>query len=204
MGEGRAVEGRQANPSVCLATPPLTDSLKAFLRKNSSRVIAFLPGSAQNVENDVTSTKQTAGEFLPGATTSQCRAQISIAKPLSNRELGLLEPRLTRRQQTIGPRSNRELSTNPCFCNSDLRRPFTSHSLALTQEGPLTTSYSSFLTGSGSQTEFAVTHSKQMTASFLTGSRIDTLAFHSLHDSVAQAAPAGRRNSEESKSGCPG
>jgi hypothetical protein len=71
MGEGRAVEGRKASPSVCLATPLLADSLKAFLTKNSFRVIAFLPGSAQNVENDVTSTKQTVGEFLPGATTAQ-------------------------------------------------------------------------------------------------------------------------------------
>jgi hypothetical protein len=31
---------------------------------------AFLPGSAQNVECDVTRTKQTIGEFLPGATTA--------------------------------------------------------------------------------------------------------------------------------------
>jgi hypothetical protein len=139
MGEGRAVEGRQANPSVCRATPLLTGSPKAFLPKDSLRVIGFLPGSAQNVESDVTSTKQTTGEFLPGATTSQCRAQISTAESLSNRELELLEHRLTPRKQTIAPRSNRELSTNPCFCISDLRRAFTSHSFTLftlTQEGP--------------------------------------------------------------------
>jgi len=73
MGEGRAVEGRQANPSVCLATPLLTRSPRAFLAKDSVRVIAFLPGSAQNVECNVTPTKQTVGEFLPGATTGQCR-----------------------------------------------------------------------------------------------------------------------------------
>ncbi len=30
----------------------------------------FLPGSAQNVESDVTSTKQTTEDFLPGATTT--------------------------------------------------------------------------------------------------------------------------------------
>src|ERR1700689_442625 len=167
MGEGRAVEGRKASPSVCLATPLLADSLKAFLTKNSFRVIAFLPGSAQNIENDVTSTKQTVGEFLPGARSGQCRGQFSIAKPLSNRELELLEPRLTHRKQTIGPHSNRELPTNPCFCISDLRRAFTSH-------WP-------FLTGSGSQTEIAVTRSKQTRATFLTGSRIDTLAFHFSH-----------------------
>src|SRR6204780_1964730 len=195
MGEGRAVEGRKASPSVCLATPLLADSLKAFLTKNSFRVIAFLPGSAQNIENDVTSTKQTVGEFLPGARSGQCRGQFSIAKPLSNRELELLEPRLTHRKQTIGPRSNRELSTNPCFCNSGLRRTFTGHSLALftlAQEGPLTASHWPFLTGSGSQTEFAVTNSKQTTATFLPGSRIDSLAFHSSHDPAAQATTAGR------------
>jgi hypothetical protein len=77
MGEGQAVEGRQANPPVCLATPLLTGSLKAFLPKDSLRAIGFLPGSAQNVENDVTSTKQTVGEFLPGATTVHHRLGVS-------------------------------------------------------------------------------------------------------------------------------
>ena len=67
MSEGRAVEGRQANPPVCLATPLLTGSLKVFLPWAPLGAIGFLPGSAQNVENDVTSTKQTVGEFLPGS-----------------------------------------------------------------------------------------------------------------------------------------
>jgi hypothetical protein len=31
---------------------------------------SLLPGSAQNIENDVTSTKQTTEDFLPGATTT--------------------------------------------------------------------------------------------------------------------------------------
>src|SRR5271154_12847 len=77
-----------------------------------------------------------------------------------------------------------------------------SHWLALTQEGPLVTSHllaltqegpdlpglpravfakgsvctSTFLTGSGPQTESAVTHSKQTTAPFLTGSRFARLS----------------------------
>src|SRR5580700_10155338 len=93
----------------------------------------FLPGSAQYVERDVTPTKQTVGEFLPGATTayfasrmiqrdaqfgsrmfsrgSQCGARISIDRARSNRELRLLESGLTHRKQTVGSRSNRELST---------------------------------------------------------------------------------------------
>ena len=203
MGDGRAVEGRQANPSVCLVTPLLTGSPKAFLTKNSFRVLAFLPGSALRVECDVTHSKQTIATFLPGARTpqfgsrallrdGQSCAQISIAKPLSNRELELLEPRLTHRKQTIATRSNRELSTNPCFCNSALREPFTSHSLGLftlTQEGP---QEESVLPGFASRVEIAVTHSKQMVATFLPGSRIDTLARGILHaelHSDAHAAP---------------
>src|SRR6202041_1308856 len=34
----------------------------------------LLPGSAQNIENDVTSTKQTTEDFLPGATTAHSRS----------------------------------------------------------------------------------------------------------------------------------
>src|ERR1700677_1498760 len=136
MGEGRAVEGRQASPPVCLARPLLTDSPTASSPKDP------------------------------------CRAQISIAKPLSNRELELLEPRLTRRKQTIGPRSNRELSTNPCFCISDLHRAFTGHSFTQTKKGPLTASHWSFLPGFASRVEIAVTHSKQSVETFLPGPRI--------------------------------
>jgi hypothetical protein len=61
--------------------PPLTGS--RFAHKQSSffahsvaqhrgfcnRSRPLLPGSAQNIENDVTYSKQTIGEFLPGATT---------------------------------------------------------------------------------------------------------------------------------------
>jgi hypothetical protein len=35
----------------------------------------FLPGSAQNVESDVTCSKQSTGKFLPGATTTCIVAQ---------------------------------------------------------------------------------------------------------------------------------
>jgi len=41
----------------------------------------FLPGSAQNIENDVTYSKQTTGEFLPGAPTTHSR----LAEQLTNR-----------------------------------------------------------------------------------------------------------------------
>ncbi len=148
--------------------------------------LSFLPGSALRVEFDVTYSKQTTAAFLPGSRIAHfasrtlsrdahCHARSSIANALSNRELQLLEPCLTHRKQTIAPRSNRELPTNPCCHKSDLRSICTSHLLALTQEGPLVTSHCfTFLTGSDSQTEFTVTRSKQTTAPFLTGSRIVT------------------------------
>jgi hypothetical protein len=41
----------------------------------------FLRGSAQNIENDVTYSKQTTGEFLPGAPTTHSR----LAAQLTNR-----------------------------------------------------------------------------------------------------------------------
>jgi hypothetical protein len=44
---------------------------------------AFLPGSAQKVESDVTYSKQTTAPFLPGATTAQCR----LAAQPKNRHL---------------------------------------------------------------------------------------------------------------------
>jgi len=186
MGEGRAVEGRKANPLVCLATPLLTASPTAFSTKDSVRVIEFLPGSAQNVECDVTYSKQTIATFLPGSRIGQCRPQVSIAKPFSNRELHLLEPTLTHGKQTIAPGPNRELSTNPCFRNSVLRSVCISHSLALTQDWSL-------LTETGSHSETTVNHSKQTTASFLTGARIDTLAFHFSLTETHSAAPTSPR-----------
>src|ERR1700728_1226974 len=51
--------------------PPLLPGLPgAIFAKGSACPNTFLPGSAQNVECDVTSRKQSAEEFLPGATTT--------------------------------------------------------------------------------------------------------------------------------------
>ena len=133
-------DGRSVSPKVFLDAFPTGKS--------------FLPGSAQNVECDLTHSKQTPGEFLPGATTHKCRAQTSIATPFSNRERELLESPLTHTKQTIAPRCNRELSTNPC-CGSPQILIRNAH----------------FLTGSASQTEFDVTHSKQSPDKILTGAR---------------------------------
>jgi hypothetical protein len=83
------------------------EGLPAVFSKGSVCSNTFLPGSAQNVENDVTHSKQKTAPFLPGSRIARRDAQSSIANALSNRELQLLEPWLIHRKQTIAPRSNR-------------------------------------------------------------------------------------------------
>src|ERR1700723_196366 len=51
----------------------------------NKRFLPFLPGSAQNIENDVTYSKQSIGEFLPGATTT-----CSVAQFLTKTRIALL------------------------------------------------------------------------------------------------------------------
>jgi hypothetical protein len=109
----------------------------------------------------------------------RCHARTSITSALSNRELQLLEPRLTHRKQTIAPRSNRELSTNQCRGNS-----------------PTAITIPSFLPGSGLQVECDVTHSKQTSAPFLPGSRIATKRLLSrtiFHSVSSELFPTHRR-----------
>jgi len=113
---------------------------RAILATGSHCRIEFLPGG-QNIECDVTYSKQTTARFLPGARTACChspkrtargicsvfsnhqlpmrRASASRARSatrgicfaFSNRELDLLEHHLNHRKQTTATRSNRELST---------------------------------------------------------------------------------------------
>jgi TonB family protein len=152
------------NPPTSPISPAATKNRDSNGRRTgpSPSVNSLLPGSAQNVECVVTHSKQTIGEFLPGSRIGQCRAQTSIAKPLSNRERALLESPLTHRKQTVALRSNRELSTNPCRLISRVVIPIPT-----------------FLTETASQTEFTVTHSKQSTDEILTGARIAHYGFRS-------------------------
>jgi hypothetical protein len=166
----------------CLSTSATLPILNGFDQDPANLhrcFLAFLPGSGLRVEFAVTHSKQTAAPFLPGSRIASCHARSSIANALSNRELQLLEPRLTHRKQTIARRSNRELSTNRCRGNSHAVIPILTFLTGLPRaffaKGSVCTS--TFLTGSASQTEFAVTHSKQTTASFLTGSRIVSRRF---------------------------
>ena len=198
MQRGAGVGGRKTGARTptaqrglsAAATLPVLNGFDQDPRDILRCFLASLPGSGLRVESDVTYSKQTTAPFLPGARTAprglrqgtafypeprraavpnaaqpsgvstpeaRCHARTSIANALSNRELQLLERRLTHRKQTIAPRSNRELSTNRCRGNS--------HAVI-----PVPT----FLTETRSHSEFIVTHSKQTTAPFLTGSRIAT------------------------------
>jgi len=83
--------------------PPLTGSRFAHklfeIRQASTQILApenlrktptfsdfsaFLPGSAKYIENDVTYSKQTTGEFLPGATTTRFRLAAQVTNRYSN------------------------------------------------------------------------------------------------------------------------
>jgi hypothetical protein len=147
------------------ATPPILNGSELDPANIHRCPLSFLSGTGPHIEFAVTHPKQTSARFLPGARIAHfasrmvqrdahCHSRSPIANALSNRELQLLEPCLIHRKQTIAPRSNRELPTNRCRVNSRAVIPV--------------------LTGSGMQTEFAVTHSKQTTEPFLTGSRIVT------------------------------
>src|SRR5580704_11982336 len=59
--EIRQVSTQNLAPESLIKTPGFSD------------FSAFLPGSAQNIENDVTYSQQTTGDFLPGATTTHSR-----------------------------------------------------------------------------------------------------------------------------------
>jgi hypothetical protein len=175
--QGRAGVGRKKSgariPAVqgVLSAQPSSRILSGInqLPVNIHRcLLSFLSGTGSHIEFVATYSKQKTAPFLPGARTPQfgsrtlsrdahCRARSSIANALSNRELQLLELTLTHRKQTIAPRSNRELSTNPCRATSRAVIPIPR-----------------FLTETASHSEFTVTHSKQTTAPFLTGARIVT------------------------------
>ena len=112
---------------------------------------------------------------LPGSLSCQLHPQGNLAprRDISNREHRLLEPSLTHRKQTAAPRSNRERSTNP-FCGNHqvpiaLPPSITGSPRASLANGSVC--LSTFLPGSAQCVGCDVTHSKQKTATFLTGAR---------------------------------
>jgi hypothetical protein len=109
--------------------------------------------------------------------TAPRRPMRGICSALSNRELQLLERPVRHRKQTEPVLSNRELSTNHCRNNS--RTPPLLQRQIYNWSRPL-------LTGSASQTECDVTHSKQTTGKFLTGARTHIRVFRFSPLSIAR------------------
>src|SRR5271156_3320198 len=147
-----------------------------------------------------------AGPEIAARNRTGANLRSSRPTPISNRELELLERRLSCCKERKATVSNREHSTvqnfaapSPAICDRiavSLRGPrvagrrtrppttFLPGLPAFFSEGlprPFFAKGSlrsiEFLTGSGSRTEIAVTHSKQMLGKFLTGARIAHIRF---------------------------
>ena len=131
----------------------------------------FLPGTASRVECDVTHSKQTAASFLPGATTPQFGSRIlSRGAPRGLRQgtAFYAEPRSAAAPSLVWPDEGRCTQLHYSF-----RAALPARAFACTLDlASANAECAPFLTGSGLQTEFAVTHSKQTTETFLTGARI--------------------------------
>jgi seryl-tRNA synthetase len=139
MDEGRAVEGRKAISSVCLA-PTVRES----------------------------------------PTHSVVGQEFGRRNRISNRNWPI-------------NRTYRKQTTKPCLTETRIdTRHFEFSSHFVPQPRGFNAAVAPFLTGSGSQTEFDVTHSKQTTEKFLTGARMHIKDFNFSHDSAAQAAPEVR------------
>src|ERR1700689_880520 len=125
MQRGAGVGGRKTGARTPTAQRGLSASatmafLNGFEQDPTNihhRLLVFPSGTGSHIEFAVTYSKQMTAPFLTGARTPQfgsqtlsrnvhCHARSSIANALSNREVELLEPRLTHRKQTIAPRSN--------------------------------------------------------------------------------------------------
>jgi len=176
-------------PSFLVTNKPSTSSLpaaflpglpRAFFAKGSICSSAFLPGSAQQVKCDVTRSKQTTGPFLPGATTA---------------------PRWLRQGTALAVPSL--VSSIEFHCSFRAGSPARAFACTL-DPAPATVYFSPFLTGSASQTEMAVTHSKQTTETFLTGSRIACQSFKlSVNFSLQLSAPAAKSVNQSRPHGRP-
>jgi hypothetical protein len=165
--QGKAAVSNRELPTVCNLV-------------GSRPLVPFLPGSAQNVECDVTHTKQTVRKFLPGATTACQRSAFRhgffgstefLTETASHSEIDV-----THSKQTTGEfLTETRIVPLPGFSRAFLAK----NSICSTR----------FLTGSASQTEFGVAHSKQTTDKFLTGARtaISVSQFHAEFRTESQA-----------------
>jgi hypothetical protein len=151
---------------------------------------AFLPGTGQQVECDVTHSKQTTATFLPGTRIAP--------RGLRQGTAFYAELRSTAVPSLVCPDEKRGIQLNYSF-----RAGSPAGAFACTLETPVcpgafptglsgaffakdSVSLSPFLTGSAPQTELAVTHSKQTTGQFLIGAGMHIKEFANLHFSVPE------------------
>jgi hypothetical protein len=207
MVDRGAVERRKTGAPACLAPTVRRSSTTAMFAKNSLRQTAFLPGSAQNVEYDVTSRKQTVGKFLPGATTGPrgLRHGRSLLQKKGDPISLLLSRRFTRARCRISNRnwpknrSHRKQTSRPRLTGTriDIRHiEFLAHSFA--QRSDFYKWSRPLLIDSDTPIEFDVTRTKQTTEKFLTDARTHISDFTFSPNSLAAA---GRRSEAQDKAG---
>jgi hypothetical protein len=107
--------------------PPNNQQIRSGLEKG---FLPFLPGSAQNIENDVTYSKQSTEEFLPGATTTCSVAQF----PTETRFVSLAcspEPVFAEKFRPQNHISNRFCTKNRSYTKETIKHSLTGSRFAL-------------------------------------------------------------------------
>lgn len=121
----------------------------------------------------------------------EVRLGLPRPSPISNRELGLLERGLSHCKQRNAALSNRELSTvrnSTRIATPNAWQVSESPSSAPASDTNFPPQ-TAFLTETASQTECAVTHSKQTTVAFLTGTRNAHIRLAAQRDSAIKKTP---------------
>src|SRR6202020_210106 len=111
-----------------MARPPKPAEIDPVVTSKCASGRPLLPGSAQNIENDVTYSKQTTEKFLPGATT---HIRIFNSQPFTTQNLTQLIQR--HRYQTNPRRSNHRTSRR----TSNRNRPANRNHRKLVTKPPL-------------------------------------------------------------------
>jgi dTMP kinase len=169
----------------------------------------FLPGTAPQVECDVTHSKQSTASFLPGATTPQFGSRMfSRGAQCRLRQGTPFCPELRRAAARVNAlRQGTALAVPSVACPNEegatqLNYSFRADSparavVAGLNLAPAHIECAPFLTGSARQTEIDVTHSKQTTEKFLTGARTAFKEIGLRHDAALHPEvqrPAARVN----------
>ena len=87
----------------------------SIFAKDSDWPTTFLPGSAQNIECDVSSRKQTPKEFLPGATTTPSRnTKLQHFRPRKPPRIPSSRAKITKHLLLLSPRNFIGLQDRDC------------------------------------------------------------------------------------------